>query len=498
MNVFALPFRGFFVLGLFILMPHCSGGNFTTNKNGEYARTSLPGIVGGVKADDAGGSTLQPDEDQLTLASAHPHDPSGDVSSQGLPQDPAIDMTLRHDGNPGPTQQAGSASGASPADLDVNLGNLFVGSFVDSDRDGDGVADSPITIASSLSSMSLRFSLSTPHQIAPKKLKVKTGIDFFILMDVSGSMSSSINGAKNNIHSFLDTLKTKYDPRVTLIKFRNRGQLADDDNYVFGPTSDTADLISKLGEYNANFGDKEPGLHAIKIALDRIEKERGKTGGLDRFYVIIIITDEESWDLRGTGRPSYGEPPSTKFLQKRFNELKFQERVKFFASLGNYQGAGPNLKKQFRRLLNKSLTNVPAVEDRGDVDLAFPFGERALIEQIKPQIEILIPAVDLSCVLSEVTVTPRGGELKDQVFKFAVTDLAIEKSQEEGSMVAYVDDLLRGSDIQSLKGHSADIVVQRCCTEKTDPPRIYDESNLPQESQCVSSHSKQITFNFAP
>ena len=494
MSVFALPFRGIFILMLLMLMPHCSGSHFSTNKDGEYARPSLPGSVGvDVKADDARGSTVQSgegstdEEDDLTLASAQHRDSSGDVSSQGLPQDPAIDTTLRRGGNPSPSQQTGSAGGASPAELNVNLEDLFVGSFVDSDRDGDGVADSPITISSNLSSMSLRFGLSTPHQIAPKKLEVKTGLDFFILLDISGSMSRSLDGAKNNIKSFLDTLKTEYDPQVTLIPFHTRGAKKLNDMHVFGPSSDAEALKSKLDGYSLQGGAKEPGLHAIKMALERIRLTRQMPGGMERFYVIIIITDEVSWDINGSST-------NTHFLQSIFNDLNFQERVKFFASLG----ADTDSKRQFQGLLTKSLTNVPVVEERGSVDLAFPFGERALIEQIKPQIEILIPAVDLSCVLSEVTVTPRGGELKDQVFKFAVTDLAIEKSQEEGSMVAYVDDLLRGSDIQSLKGHSADIVVQRCCTEKTNPPTAYKASNLPKKSECVSSHSKQITFNFAP
>ena len=497
MSVFALLFRGVFILMLLMLMPHCSGGHFSTNEDGEYARPSLPGSVGvDVKADDARGSTVQSgegstdEEDDLTLASAQHPDPSGDVSSQGLPPDPAIDTTLRRGGNPVPTQQTGSAGGASPAELDVNLEDLFVGSFVDSDRDGDGVADSPITIASSLSSMSLRFSLSTPHQIAPKNLAVKTGLDFFILLDISGSMGSSLDGAKNNIKDFLDKLKTEYDPQVTLIPFHSKNKLKD--YHAFGPFSDATKLKSKLDNYRLQGGDKEPGLHAIKMALDRIILTRQEPGGMERFYVIIIITDEVSWDINGLST-------STDFLQDRFNVLKFQERVKFFASLGDNHNSGAD-KRQFQGLLTKSLTNVPVVEERGSVDLAFPFGERALIEQIKPQIETLIPPVDLSCVLSEVTVTPRGGALQDRVFKFAVTDFAIEEESQEngGDVVAYVDDLLKGADIQSLKSHSADIVVQRCCTKKTDPPTAYKASNLPKKSECVSSHSKQITFNFAP
>lgn len=364
--------------------------------------------------------------------------------------------------------------------INVSSTGLYLGSFLELDGDGDGVSDQSISLDSSKSSLSMKFDFTTPHQIAPKKIQVKTGIDFFILLDSSGSMGSSIKGAKENISTFINSLKASYTPRITIMDFSDLPVVRS-----FGPKSLASELIAHLGRIRLQGGTKEPGLVAMEKAVSAIKLARAEPGGMERFYVMIMITDEMSYNRNGN--------TSTTGIQNILNSLPFQERIKFFASLKNTAE-----KNQFKGLLEGSLTNVPVVAERGNVGLSFPFGEQALVQQIVPQIESLIPAVQLSCVLHKISVTPLGGELAGQTFEFEGQRLDVFSDASSNKVVAFVQHILDGQNVQKLRSHSVDLVAKRCCMIKQDPEVIYHASNAPEESQCVSTHSKKITFPFDP
>ena len=362
----------------------------------------------------------------------------------------------------------------------VSSTGLYLGSFLELDGDGDGISDQSISLGSSKSSLSMKFDFTTPHQIAPKKIQVKTGIDFFILLDSSGSMGSSIRGAKDNISAFISSLQESYTPRVTIMDFSDMPVVRS-----FGPKSRASELIAHLAGIRLQGGTREPGLVAMEEAVSAIKLARQEPGGMERFYVMIMITDELSYNSsRNT---------STKGIQSLLNSLPFQERIKFFASLKHTAE-----KNQFKTLLDGSLTNVPVVAERGNVGLAFPFGEQALVQQIVPQIESLIPAVELSCVLHKTTVTPLSGELAGQTFEFDGRRLDVFADASSNKVVAFVQHILDGHNVQKLRSHSVDLVAKRCCMVKQDPEVIYNALNAPEESECVSTHSKKITLPFDP
>ena len=453
----------------------CSGNDFTQNADGNYAKPKASQRPSG-----EGGDVRGSEEEELALASGTPAGASPHTNNNGHPHGGGQGgvQGLPNTGGQGPGAGRGGGVGARTRTVETETQDLFLGSFVDQDRDGDGVADRPLVVASSLSSLALEFSLAAPHQIAPRKTTRPVDIDFFILLDTSGSMEASISGAKENIRSFLTTLQRKnYTPRVSIIDFR------DTIRRVFSLTASISSVVSELNRYSAGGGGDEVGLDAINRALDMIDVERRKPGGVERFYVIIVITDEKNWhSSRST---------STTQIENRLNRYNYQERIKFFASLNEkYPGRNNNPIPQYRALLSRSLTGVPVISERGDVDLDFPFSRRTLIDQLEPKIENMIPAIDLSCVVKSVGVSLSDGTTHN----FPLSDVTFG-TDSDGNAVVYVDDMLKGGDVQALKGTSADITVRRCCMEKTNPVTVYTSSNIPSDSECLSQHSKKIKFN---
>ena len=381
--------------------------------------------------------------------------------------------------------------------------------FDDKDKDGDNKETRTIKPNAPLS---MKFRLNTPHSTIPTELEGQAGIDFFILLDISSSMYPSIDGAKKNIQSFLNTLDPKYNPRIALITFDSI-----DLEYVHkGPSNlqptkgqwgislkDVSNLspnigsiqerLNKINIHNLGYGHSEPGLLAIEMALNRIKGERKNPGGMERFYVIIMITDEVNYNHNGTSS-------KTTFLEKKINELKHQERVKLFASLGDfgsrhhydehgrlkpgYEHPINYVKKQFEALLKNSLTNV-VPEDRGSIDIAFPFGEQALIHEIEPKIKKLFPAEPLSCTLKKVEV-----KTEDKNITFLVSEMRVER-ETDGPNMAYIDDILKGKgDASSVIDKEVTITVNRCCN------KIQNNPDEPKEDGCWSESNKQIKYTF--
>ena len=359
-----------------------------------------------------------------------------------------------------------------------------MGTFARFDLNGDGLADKSISLGESKSSMSMKFDLTTPHQIAPRLREAeKVGIDFFILLDSSDSMQPSIEGAKDNIRTFISSLTSRYKPRVTLMDFKDISMPIQS----FGPSSNAGALIAHL-ESNVREtagGVDEPGLLAIDKAVDAIIAARKEPGGMKRFYVIVLITDERNYYERNKSDiyPVY----------RKLNQQTFHERIKFFASIEGESLSGKKAKAQYKQFLQYALPNVPVQAERGNIDLAFPFGEQALMDQLLPEIKTLIPAIDLSCVLDKTTVTPLSGTLKGQTFEF--TGQGLDVFHDSSKQVAFVENILDGNSVQLIRGHSVDMVASRCCMVKKAGV-VYHAGNIPSSSQCHSRHSKKITFQF--
>ena len=345
--------------------------------------------------------------------------------------------------------------------------DLFLGLFNDHDLDNNGKADKSISIASGVATLSMKFLASyKDKQKKVTKSTEKVSIDFYILLDSSGSMGTSIWGAKQNISAFLSQLNQNYQPRVTIMNFRafeNTPPVG-----VFGPSSDATELIKHLdGIHAPPGGQDEPGLIAVNMALDAIVKARQEEGGMKRIYAIVMVTDD----------PSYNADRTTDIEKTvgRFNKLEHPERIKFFASLNNQP-----VIDQYTKLFEGILTEIPKGK-RGNIDLSFPFDEQAMMK-IVPEIEILVegPMEEVGCELQTVAVSPLSGDLSGDSYNFDASMLKVEGSG--GKQLAHLSSLLKTNSVQNLKSSQVDINVAYCC-QQTD-------------SECENPKSRKITFQF--
>ena len=356
--------------------------------------------------------------------------------------------------------------------------DLFLGLFSDHDKDGNGLADKSLSLAQNPSTLSMNFRYATSFQ--KKTVKVvteKTPLDFFIMLDSSGSMSSSIHGARNNITTFINSLKASYTPRVTLMHFQDHPTV-----YSFGPSNDPQALRGFLGGIAVRGGSCEPANVAIGMALDAIIATRKLQGGMDRYYVLILITDEP-----------YHCPtsPTLTDLAARFNQLAYPERIKLFASLGN-----PSTISSYTALFKTSLTSVPEAQ-RGRMDISYPFSDQSMIHEIVPEVERLIEgaSVDLTCVLQKVSFRPLTSDLSGEIYDFPASQLKKDSGDGAGA-IGRLDNLLKSNDPTKLRSGKLEGMAKYCCVNQS--ALTFDSQNLPQASRCERTRVKKITFSFDP
>lgn len=345
-------------------------------------------------------------------------------------------------------------------------GDLFIGLFNDYDLDNDGKADKSIHIGSGVNTLSMKFLASyKDKQKKVTKSTEKASIDFYILLDSSGSMGTSIWGAKQNISAFLSQLNQNYQPRVTIMNFR-----AFEDTPpvgVFGPSGDATELTKHLdGIHAPPGGQDEPGLVAINMALDAILKARQEEGGMKRLYVIVMVTDD----------PSYNAERTTDIEKTvgRFNKLEHPERIKFFASLNNQPAID-----QYTKLFEGIWPEIPKGK-RGNIDLSFPFDEQAMMK-IVPEIEIIMegPMEEVVCELQKVSVNPLSGKLSGDSYNFDSSMLKVEDG--DGKKLAHLSNLVKTNSVENLKSAQADIESTYCCQ---------------QSGECEKPKHRKITFQF--
>jgi outer membrane protein OmpA-like peptidoglycan-associated protein len=219
-------------------------------------------------------------------------------------------------------------------------------------------------------------------------------VDFVFLVDVTGTMQSYINGVKNNIESFVESLRSRgIEYRIGLVLF------SDIIEKVHQPTSDVREFNGWLSKVFAagGFDEKENALEAIA------EATRTKFNPAAN-RVAVMITDAPYHQIgeRGNGR--------TYLTTETAIEAMKQAQIRLFCivppELPEYRvmaeatrGAVYNIKEPFAKILDQygtQLTNLYAITYRSDAKVVkdsinvsiLDEQRRELVRQIIPIVEI--------------------------------------------------------------------------------------------------------------
>lgn len=219
-------------------------------------------------------------------------------------------------------------------------------------------------------------------------------VDFVFLVDVTGTMQAYINGVKNNIEKFVDTLRTRgIEYRLGLILF------SDIIETTYQPTSDVKEFLGWLSKVFASggFDEKENALEAI------VEGVKSKWNPAAN-RVIVLVSDAPYHQIgeRGNGR-TYMSTETTIELLKQNDVRLFciaSPELKEYAELsaGN-RGALFDIRQPFSRILDQystQLTNLYAVSYRSDVRLTSDSINVSILDENKRElVKRMIPIVEI-------------------------------------------------------------------------------------------------------
>lgn len=219
-------------------------------------------------------------------------------------------------------------------------------------------------------------------------------VDFVFLVDVTGTMQAYINGVKNNIESFVESLRNRgIEYRIGLVLF------SDIIEKVYQPTSDVREFNGWLSKVFAagGFDEKENALEAIA------EATRTKFNPAAN-RVAVMITDAPYHQLgeRGNGR-TYLTTETAIAALKQANVRLFcivpPELPEYKLMAEATRGAVFNIKESFSKILDQygtQLTNLYAISYRSDAKVVrdsinvsiLDEQRRELVRQIIPIVEI--------------------------------------------------------------------------------------------------------------
>ncbi len=225
-------------------------------------------------------------------------------------------------------------------------------------------------------------------------IRERIPVDFIFLIDVTGTMQAYINGVKNNVETFVESLKNRgIEYRIGLVLF------SDIIERVHQPTTDVKEFLSWLSKVYASggFDEKENALEAIREAT-KIKFNPAA----NRVAVIITDAPYHQFGERGNGR-TYMTTETT-IESMRENKLRLFCIVppiltEYKEMADATRGAVFNIKESFSRILDQystQLTNLYAVSYRSDSKVIrdsinvsiLDERKRELVKQIIPIVEI--------------------------------------------------------------------------------------------------------------
>jgi hypothetical protein len=336
-----------------------------------------------------------------------------------------------------------------PADVDTEDGKAN-----DADAGADGKLDNPVAIGKA--GKGLDISLDPIRKSIGAASSKMMPVDFYFVVDVTGSMQPNIDNIKNNIEKFANELSDKkYSSRLSLITFR------DEVVSSMEPTSDIGNFKNKIGMQDAAGGGNanEAGLKGISEAINIIKS----TKSAEAYAAIILITDNPA-HMGGNNSTDCDVDPIVDKLNALDEDV--QKKVKLYGSVAN-SGANCNgfssARDQLREILADSLKYSPK-EQRGSAGLSYPFEKGTLIDELIPYIERTIPKKDFVC-LAESADLMNGSDLLSSWKSSSLEDSY--KRFVTGSKENWAD-AIKDGELEKYAGSTLDLEIKRCCVGQAD------------------------------
>ena len=241
-------------------------------------------------------------------------------------------------------------------------------------------------------------------------------VDFVFAVDVTGTMQSYIDGVKNNIEKFVDSLKTRgIEYRLGLILF------SDIIEEVHQPTTDVKEFLSWLNRVFASggFDEKENALEAIKEAANIRWNPAANR-------VIAIVTDAPFHQIgeRGNGRTFLDTQGAIELLREKECRLFCiaSPQLPEYKKLADAtRGAVYDIRQPFSRILDQystQLTNLYALSYRTDSEIVKDSINVVILDEKKRElVKQLIPIVEIGrkFIIENLLFRTNSAQLPDSV-----------------------------------------------------------------------------------
>ncbi len=252
-------------------------------------------------------------------------------------------------------------------------------------------------------------------------VKERIPIDFVFIIDITGTMQTSINGIKNNIEKFVESLVSRgIDYRLGLVLFSDVVERA------YQPTDNVQDFLKWISTVEASGGMDEPE-NALE-ALAEIGRMKFRPPA-NRVAVMITDAPYHQQGGRGNGRTNYTTETITEFLKKNETQLFCitPPVLKQYKAMSDAtRGTVFDLSQPFSKILemySTQLTNLFAITYRSDQPAIPDSLNVGIVDNQKRElVRKVIPVVEIGrkLIIENLLFASNSSSLPDSVFELEI------------------------------------------------------------------------------
>lgn len=252
-------------------------------------------------------------------------------------------------------------------------------------------------------------------------VKERIPIDFVFIIDITGTMQTSINGIKNNIEKFVESLVNRgIDYRLGLVLFSDVVERA------YQPTDNVQEFLKWISTVEASGGMDEPE-NALE-ALSEIGRMKFRPPA-NRVAVMITDAPYHQQGGRGNGRTNYTTETITDFLKKNETQLFCitPPVLKQYKAMSDAtRGTVFDLSQPFSKILemySTQLTNLFAITYRSDQPAIPDSLNVGIVDNQKRElVRKVIPVVEIGrkLIIENLLFASNSSSLPDSVFELEI------------------------------------------------------------------------------